>query len=77
MGTLLGESMKRERWLSLGRFRVPVFTHSVLLAVQRRYCHSRLRDSAIYLMNRGALSIKSELSDDDQVVKNSDPEARR
>ncbi|MGA9773223.1 MAG: hypothetical protein WBV94_29600 [Blastocatellia bacterium] len=64
------ESGKRERWLSLGRFRVPSFLHSTLLEVQREYCHSQLRDSAIFLMSRGVLSLKRESEGNAQVVTN-------
>lgn len=70
------ESWKREKWLTLGRFRLPIFCHSFLLAVQREHCHSQLRDSVIYLIKeaaaREALSGQAEAADNVQVVTNRD-----
>jgi hypothetical protein len=74
---LNNSSDKRERWLTLGRFRIPVFLHEYLLLVQREHCHSQLRDSAIYLMKQGALSVKSDGNSNAQIVTNGDAQGGR
>lgn len=72
--SVINDSLKRESWLSLGRFRIPNRTHLILLAIQRRFCHSTLRDSAIFLMNEGAaaVSAKEYAEGNVQIVTNRD-----
>lgn len=56
---LTSESVKREAFITLGRFRVPKFIHKALLYLQGEACHATLRDSSIHLMKLGTLWIET------------------
>lgn len=51
------ESKKRERWIDLGRHRIPNDFHERLVRFQQARCYPKLRDALIYLAMTALLSL--------------------